>query len=77
MTCSAWCILVSSSQVFSSFRAHAEAGHHSTWPAMLPVRSESKIIELLLEARAATDATDLSGLEPQPLSSSQLMNVEE
>jgi hypothetical protein len=36
-----------------------------------------KIIELLLEARAATDATDLSGLEPQPLSSSQLMNVEE
>ena len=38
---SAWCIFVSSSQVFSSFRVHPEAGHHSTWPAMLPVRSES------------------------------------
>ena len=36
-----------------------------------------KLIELLLEARATTDATDLSGLEPQPLSSSELMNVEE
>ena len=27
-----------------------------------------QLIELLLEARAATDVTDLSGPEPQPLS---------